>query len=75
MAKLSRGRLEGIHGMESQTVEELDSWADGFERRAGRGGGWDDPHWLRKWAERLRSLAAQKEKARRHKAACQRDRG
>lgn len=75
MAKLSRGRLEGTHGMESQTVEELDAWADGFERRSRQSSDCDDPNWLRKWADRLRLLAVRKEKARRHKAVCRRDRG
>ena len=69
MAKILRGRIAGRHGMESQTAEELHAWAARFEFRARYPDASDDPNWLRRWAKRLRCLAARKEKAHRHKAA------
>ena len=68
MAKILRGRIAGLYGMESQTAEELHTWADRFEFRARYGYGSSDPDWLRRWAKRLRCLAEQKERARDHKA-------
>jgi hypothetical protein len=69
MAKILRGRIAGMYGMESQTAEELHAWAGRFERRASYSDPCDDPNWLRRWSKRLRCLADQKEKAREHKAA------
>lgn len=67
MAKILRGRIAGLYGMESQTVEDLYAWADRFDRRARYADAWDDPGWLRRWAKRLRCLAEQKERSREHK--------
>jgi hypothetical protein len=67
MPKIIRGRISGLHGMESHTAEELHEWADRFEFRARFGNAFEDPGWLRRWAKRLRCLAEQKEKAREHK--------
>ncbi len=69
MAKILRGRIAGLHGMESQSAEELHAWADRFERRAQTPDLIDDPGWLLRWAKRLRCLAEQKERAREHKTA------
>jgi hypothetical protein len=74
MAKIFRGRIAGLNGMKSWTVEELHAWADQFEQRAHRielngieANDEDDALWLRRWVERLRCLAEQKELAREHK--------
>jgi cyclopropane fatty-acyl-phospholipid synthase-like methyltransferase len=72
MAKILRGRISGLYGMESHNAEELHGWADRFERHANYSDPCDDPGWLRRWAKRLRGLAGQKQKAREHKAAQQR---
>jgi hypothetical protein len=69
MAKIVRGRIAGVSGMESQTAEELYAWAWRFEYRSRFADPLDAPTWLRKWARRLRCLAEQKEKAREHKSA------
>ena len=70
MAKILRGRIAGLYGMESQTAAELHAWADRFESRAKYLYPSDDSGWLRRWTKRLRCLAEQKEKARQQKAAC-----
>ena len=67
MAKILRGRIAGMSGMESLTAEELHAWADRLERYARYPPHTDDPVWLRRWAKRLRCLAEQKERAREHK--------
>jgi hypothetical protein len=67
MAKILRGRIAGLHGMESQTAEYLHAWADRFERQARYSHPCDDLGWLRRWAKRLRCLAEQKERARENK--------
>jgi len=72
MPKILTGRITGLHGMESQTAEELHAWADWFECRAMFHDASDDPGWLRRWAKRLRCLAEQKDKAHQHKVACRR---
>lgn len=69
MAKILRGRISGLYGMESHTAEELHAWANRFERRARYSEPIDDPGWLTRWSLRLRSLAEQKDKAREHKMA------
>lgn len=68
MAKLIRGRLAGLHGMESYTAEELHAEADTLLQQARLADPADDPGWLRRWAEKLRRLAEQKEKARERKS-------
>ena len=63
MAKISRGRLDGIHGMSSFTSEELTALADRLEAQVHDPLNTDDPRWLRRWAAKVRRLAAQKEQA------------
>ncbi len=67
MPKVERGRISGFHGMSSHTASELFAWADRLEAQISIGGGGDDPKWLRRWADRLRRLAIQKERAQVHK--------
>ena len=67
MAKLSRGRISGLDGMENHTAEELYIWADELETQIKDPKNEDDPRWLSRWAEKLRTLARQKEKALEHK--------
>jgi hypothetical protein len=68
MAKILRGRISGRYGMEKHSADELHAWADRFETRSHRPDVTaDDPKWLLRWANRLRRLALQKEKAQRHK--------
>ena len=59
VAKILRGRIAGIHGMESQTAEELHAWAERFEHYARYPDSPEDPGWLGRWAKRLRCLAEQ----------------
>ena len=68
MAKVARGRIAGLYGMESQTAQELHVWADDFELRALHSDPADELRWLRRRAIKLRNLAEQKERAREHKA-------
>ena len=67
MAKVERGRLSGLDGMETFTSAELLAWADRLEGQIQDPQNRDDPRWLRRWAEKMRRLAAQKEKAKAHK--------
>ena len=74
MAKIVRGRISGMCGMEPHTSVELHAWADRFEWRSRYSDSIDDPGWLRRWAKRLRCLAEQKAKARDHKTGQRKDR-
>jgi hypothetical protein len=67
MAKLDKGRLNGIYGMKTFTSAELLAWANELENQINDPQNQDDPRWLRQWAEDMRRLAAQKEKAKAHK--------
>jgi hypothetical protein len=67
MAKLKAGRLNGIYGMRTFTSSELLTWANQLENRINDPQNRDDPRWLRRWAEKMRRLAIQKEKAKAHK--------
>ncbi len=66
-----RGHLAWIDGMETYTVEELDSWAAKLEMQARPDNptSMDDPRWLRRRATKMRCMAEKKEKAREHKAS------
>ena len=70
MAKISRGRIAGRNGMHTFSVEELERWAAKLEdeARIGHPTSTDDIPWLRRWADKIRDLAAQKEQAREHKS-------
>ena len=67
MVKLQRGRLNGVYGMRTFTAAELLEWADKLEKQIHDPQNQDDPKWLRRWADDMRRLAAQKEKAQAHK--------
>jgi hypothetical protein len=67
MAKLFRGRLSGVDGMEERTAEELYAWADELEAQINDPSNQDDPRYLTRWVEKMRTLARQKEKALEHK--------
>lgn len=64
MPKISTGRLNGVHGMESFTSVELLALADRLEAQIVDPLNTDDPRWLRRWAGKVRRLAAQKEASR-----------
>jgi hypothetical protein len=70
MAKIVRGRISGRYGMETHTAEGLHAWANRLECQSRSPFAADAPGWLRRWAERIRCLARQKEKAREHKTRC-----
>lgn len=63
MPKISRGRLDGIHGMSSFTSAELVALADRLEAQLHDALNTDDPRWLKRWAAKVRRLALQKEQA------------
>jgi len=63
MPKLSRGRLDGLHGMHSFTAAELFALADKLQQQALDPSSADDPRWLKRWAAKVRRLAAQKKVA------------
>ncbi len=67
MAKVESGRLTRLSGMATFTAVELNASADRFDARACDRLGPDDPSW-RRWAGKLRRLAARKERAAGHKA-------
>jgi len=67
MPKLPRGRLDGPDGMSSFTAAEVLARAEALEQQIRDPLNTDDPKWLQRWADRLRRLAAKKEKARKHK--------
>ena len=67
MAKLRKGRLDGVYGMKTFTSAELVAWAEQVEARIRDPQNRDDPRWLRRWAEDMRQLAEKKEKAKAHK--------
>jgi hypothetical protein len=53
--------------MSSFTAAEVLARAEALERQIRDPLNTDDPKWLQRWADRLRQLAAKKEKARKHK--------
>jgi len=67
MPKITPARLDGIDGMEKFTAEELHTKADEYEKQINNPNNTDDPKWLKRWADRVRKLAKQKEKAQEHK--------
>jgi hypothetical protein len=67
MAKIARGRLSGFDGMESHSAVELLARADALEAQIADASSGDDPRYLRRWANKLRRLAAEKEAALQHK--------
>jgi len=69
MPKLTPARLAGLYGMRRFTARELHERADQYESRISDPHNTDDPRWLRRWADRVRKLALQKEAAEEHKQA------
>jgi hypothetical protein len=69
MAKLTPSRLDGVYGMATFTSAELFALADKFEAQIKVPANHDDPKWLQRWADKIRKLAIQKEKAVMHKKA------
>ena len=67
MPKISQGRLDGVWGMSKFTAEELHAFADQYESEINNPKNTDDPKWLQRRADRLRTLAIQKEKSLDHK--------
>jgi hypothetical protein len=67
MAKIERGRLNGIDGMRSFTSTELFAWANELDSQIQNPQNQDDPKWLQRWADKMRRLAVKKEKAKTHK--------
>ena len=67
MAKIERGRANGLYGMESHTSTELLAWAETLEGEIRSPTSEDDPKWLQRWADKLRRLASKKVQAQLHK--------
>jgi hypothetical protein len=67
MAKVKRGRLDGVWGMRTYASVELYAMAAEFEAQANAPFNTDDPKWLKRWADKVHQLARQKERAREHK--------
>lgn len=72
MPKLTPARLDGLYGMEKFTAEELYAKADVYEMQIDDPENTDDPKWLKRWVNRIRKLAEQKERAREHKSTMRR---
>jgi len=67
MAKLTPSRLTGVYGMRKFTADQLFAYADKLEAQIKHPANTDDPKWLQQWADKMRWLARQKEKAKAHK--------
>jgi len=67
MAKLQRGRLDGLDGMASFTASELFTLADELEFEMQQPSFSEDPKWQQRWIDKIRKLAEKKEKALEHK--------
>jgi hypothetical protein len=68
MPKLNRGRVTRLDDMQGLTAEELAARAAQMDAQANDPQSTDDPTWLRRWAEKLRQLAARKARARDRKS-------
>lgn len=67
MAKLERGRLDGLFGMRKFTAEELFIRASELESQIQNPYNMDDPRYLQRWADKIRLLALKKQRAKIHK--------
>jgi hypothetical protein len=67
MAKIERGRLDGVWGMRERTADELRAWANSLESQITDPDNTDDPKWLQRWADRMRRTAEKKDRALEHK--------
>ena len=54
--------------MATHTAAELYAWADRLETQMTDPRNRDDSKWVQRWAKKMRSLAARKEKAKEHKS-------
>lgn len=68
MPKLNRGRVTRLDDMQGLTAEELTERAAQMEAQANDPRSTDDPAWLRRWAAKLRLLAARKARSRDRKS-------
>jgi hypothetical protein len=69
MAKIDKGRLDGVDGMRKFGAAKLYAIADRYEAQIRDPKNKDDPKWLQRWADGIRKLAGAKEKALRSKLA------
>ena len=67
MAKLERGRLDGLYGMRKYTADELFTWADELANQIKSPYNPDDPKYLQRWSDKIRRLAMKKKRAKIHK--------
>jgi hypothetical protein len=67
MAKVSRGRISGVDGMNAHSAAGLLAWAKRLEHQTRNPRNEEDPRWLWRQAEKLRRLAEKKVAARAHK--------
>jgi hypothetical protein len=67
MPKISKGRLDGVYGMEQYTSDELYIMASQEEEKLKDPINSDDPKWIKRRVEKLRALALKKEKSLEHK--------
>lgn len=75
MPKVKRGRISGLHGMTSYSAVELSIWAKDIDAQAIDPKNPDDPKWLKRRADKLRTLSAKKESAKEHKMLQKKPRG
>jgi hypothetical protein len=69
MTKISKGRIDGLEGMNSYSSDELFVMAEEYAYKLNDPTNTDDPKWLKRRVNRLRTLAIAKEKAKEHKAS------
>jgi hypothetical protein len=67
MAKIERGRLDGVWGMGKFTADDIHGMADAYEADLIDPRNTDDPSWIRRRIAKLRRLASRKEKSLEHK--------
>ena len=69
MAKVKKGRISAVDGMDPHTSCELFAWAAALRMQAADPDNEDDLKWLHRRADRLTVLATAKEKALEHKVS------
>jgi hypothetical protein len=75
MAKVSRGRLSGVDGMNTHSAPGLLAWAKRLELQVKDPRNQDDPKWLHRQSEKIRQLADKKLAGRLHKLLQMKRRG
>lgn len=63
MAKIERGRIDGVYGMESFTSAQLLRWVQRLEEQIIDPKNTDDPKWCQRWRDKIYRLAMKKQKA------------